>query len=192
MSEQHYFNLVAGLIALSVVVGGAVAFAAESHSTGSAPAPSAAAPDHLYMTIAFNPGTGLDEYFPGNMTVPAGVPVIFTITSYDNGTNVVPASNSQVSGTVGGSASMMTAGSSAMKTYTSLPMDGIAHTFTMVDKAYSLNVPIQSAASMSAPVTVIFTAYFNTTGTFTWMCMAPCDPTAMTQNGFMTGTVTVE
>src|SRR5574337_778054 len=53
---------------------------------------------HIYLSIAFNPYSGLDEVFPANFTIPAGADVVFTITNYDNGTNPIPASLAVVTG----------------------------------------------------------------------------------------------
>ncbi len=146
-------------------------------------------PDHLYLTIAFDPYTGLDQYFPANFSVPANVPVTITITNYDNGTNVVPAAFSQVLGTVGG-AETVTNATASQAAVSSIPADQIAHTFTLISSPYDINVPIP-AAQGTTPSVVTFTVVFGTAGQFVWHCMAPCDDAAMNTPGFMTGTVTV-
>src|SRR5712691_317816 len=51
---------------------------------------------HVYLNVAYNPYTGLDEYFPANFTVPTNVPIIITITNYDNGTNTVPSDYAKI------------------------------------------------------------------------------------------------
>lgn len=144
---------------------------------------------HLYLTISFDPYTGLDEYFPANFTVPANVPVTITITNYDNGTNAVSAAFSQVLGTVGGTETVTNATASGAAV-ASIPADEVAHTFTLISAPYDLNIPIP-AAQGTTPTVVTFTAVFTATGQFTWHCMAPCDDAAMTTPGFMMGTVTV-
>lgn len=146
-------------------------------------------PDHLYLTIAFDPYTGLDQYFPANFSVPANVPVTITITNYDNGTNVVPAAFSQVLGTVGG-AETVTNATASQAAVSSIPADQIAHTFTLISSPYDINVPVP-AAQGTTPTSVSFTIVFTTTGQFVWHCMAPCNGHAMTTPGYMTGTVTV-
>jgi len=145
--------------------------------------------DHLYLSVAYDPYTGLDKYFPANFTVPANVPVLITITNYDNGTNVVPATFSQVLGTVGGTETVTNATASGVA-LTSVPADQIAHTFTMDAASVNINVPIP-AAQDTTPTVVTFTVVFTTTGQFIWHCMAPCDMDAMKTPGFMMGTVTV-
>jgi hypothetical protein len=205
MTEQDWFNRVALGFAVVVLIGFvaglglAGAFGSGgSHSPSASPTGSAA-PVHLYLTISFNPGTGSDQYFPANFTVPAHTPVILTITSYDNGTNVVPAMYSVVSGAAGGTEMVTMNGIS--HPVPSVSTAGIAHTFTMMSDGAGMgmmaggmpavNLPIPSAASMSNPVTVTGEFYFNSTGPFGWMCLAPCDAGAMATMGLMAGTVTV-
>jgi hypothetical protein len=209
MSEQDWFNRVALGFAVVVLVGfvaglglaGAFGAGGAGHAANAA---GGAAPVHLYLTVAFNPVSGMDEYFPANFTVPAHTPVILTITSFDNGTNVVPAVYSLVTGAVGGTEMVTEHGVS--NPMTSVPTNGLAHTFTMMPAMSSgmpmhgmsmggmpmVNLPIPSAPSQSDPVTVSGEFYFNTTGQFSWQCMAPCDAGAMAQAGMMAGTVTVD
>lgn len=145
--------------------------------------------DHLYLTVAFDPYTGLDEYFPANFTVPANVPVLITITNYDNGSNMVPTGFNQVLGTVGGTETLTNATVSG-DAVASVPADHVAHTFTLDAAPYNLNVPIP-AADGQTPTVVTFTVVFTSAGQFVWHCMAMCDDVAMTTPGFMMGTVTV-
>ncbi len=145
--------------------------------------------DHLYLTISFDPYTGADQYFPGNFSVPANVPVTITITNYDNGTNPVPASFAQVLGTVGGTETVTNATATGA-VVTSIPAGQVAHTFTLISSPYDINVPVP-AAQGTTPTSVSFTIVFTTTGQFVWHCMAPCNGHAMTTPGYMTGTVTV-
>ncbi len=180
--------IVAGLaLVLGVVLGIGVGNAVH----GAAAPASNTAPAHIYLTVAFNPGTGLDEFFPGNFSVPVGVPVIFTITNYDNGTNLVSTADAQVSGTEGGTESVQLWGQAAQNV-TSVDTSTISHTFSVIQGPYSLNVPIPASTDLAHPTVVTFTATFGTTGSFTWRCMTPCDGTAMVTPGFMMGTVTVE
>lgn len=145
--------------------------------------------DHLYLTIGFDPYSGLDQYFPANFSVPASVPVTITITNYDNGTNIVPAAFSQVLGTVGGTETVTNATVSGTAV-TAVPVDQIAHTFTLMSSPYDINVPVPAAVG-TTPTVVTFTVVFTSAGQFVWHCMAPCDGAAMNTPGFMTGTVTV-
>ncbi len=155
--------------------------------------------DYLYLTIAFNPNNGMDQYFPANFTVPAHSTVVVTILNYDNGTNAVPAVYAQVLGTVGGSAQVSVPSTGQVSTVTSVPIDRISHTFTVPTLGGSsasgtpaVNVPIPASASMLDPVQVTFTLHVGASGSYTWMCMAPCDPGSMTTPGLMTGTLVVE
>lgn len=208
MRDQTWFTLVALSMGVGVVLAGFVAVSwGSSTAAPSAPAAtstSVPAVDLMYLTIAFNPSTGTDEYFPANFTLPAHELIEFTITSYDNGTNVVPASAAMVMGTVGGVAELQAAPGDRAMTFSQLPMDRIAHTFTVQSPtggstamgmggspSYLLNVPVESAASLASPAVVTFSAYFNQTGSLAWMCLAPCDPTAMLMAGFMSGTISV-
>ncbi len=145
--------------------------------------------DHLYLAIAYDPYTGLDKYFPANFSVPANVPVVITITNYDNGTNAVPAAFTQVLGTVDGTETVTNATASGVPV-TSVPVGQVAHTFTLITGPYTINVPIP-AAQGTTPTVVTFTVVFTSAGQFQWHCMAPCDDAAMTTPGLMTGFVTV-
>lgn len=192
--EQTWFNVVAGVVALAVVLGvflGASLSPGSANASGSAP-PASATVDHLYLTVAFDPVTGLDQYFPANFTVPAHTLVIVTVTNYDNGTNTVPASAGQVVGTVGGTI-VVAAPGAAPQTVSAVDVTDIAHTFTVpgTGGAYQLNVPIPPAGPTGAPTVVTFGTYFNSTGSLVWMCLAPCDGESMSTPGLMTGTITV-
>jgi hypothetical protein len=145
--------------------------------------------DHLYLTISFDPYTGLDQYFPANFTVPANVPVIITITNYDNGTNMIPNGFNKILGTVGGTESITNATATGVAV-SSVPADRIAHTFTLMGAPYDVNVPVLAAVGQTPTVTT-FTVVFTATGQFVWHCMAMCADAAMTTPGFMMGTVTV-
>ncbi len=177
--------ILVGVIVLSLgVLGGGILGHAAAPQTVSTPRP-----EQLYLTVAFNPYTGADEYFPANFTVPANVPVTITVTNYDNGTNPVPASFAKVLGTVGGTETVTNTTASGASVTSVLPTQ-VAHTFTLIDTPYQINVPIP-AAQGTTPTVVAFTAVFTTAGQFVWHCMAPCDGHAMVTAGFMTGTITV-
>lgn len=189
MNDQQWFNRVALLAGVLVVVGGGFALIAGAPAPVAAP-PSASA-DYLYLTIAFNPVTGMDEYFPANFSVPVGVPVVVTITNYDNGTNLISPTFGQVAGVFGNEATVWSNGSSIPVTYASQPITNVAHTFTIQQTGEHLNVPVPPAGPTGLPTVVEFTTEFNVTGEFTWMCMAPCDSTSMQTPGLMAGTVDV-
>jgi hypothetical protein len=191
MNDQAWFNRIALIAVVTVIASAGVATYLGQSSAGSPrAAPAAAGPGHLYLTYAFNAGNGLDQVFPANFTVASHVPVFISITNYDNGTNPIPMMNAQVRGTVGPVNRMMMGSMMGGSTFWSLSSDAITHTFTMMSGS-NLNVPIPPAADLSHPSVLTFVAYFNSTGAFQWMCLAPCDGTAMVSLGFMTGTVTV-
>ncbi len=179
--------IVAGL---ALVLGVALGIGIGNSMRGSATSSTPPGPEHLYLTIAYDPATGLDEFFPANFTVSANVPVTITITNYDNGTNPVSAADASVSGTVGGTELVQLWGQAAQNV-TSVDTTQVSHTFSLLESPYSLNVPIPVSTNLAEPTVVTFTALFGTTGTFTWRCLTPCDPVAMVTPGFMTGSVTV-
>lgn len=191
--------LTAAWLAFVVASSFTIALPALPSFGGHAPASAGgASTDYLYLTIAFNPTSGLDEYFPANFTVPANVPVVIQITNYDDGTNAVPAGYTSVAGTAGGTMTVQYGGTTAAKsTVTSVDAGAIAHTFTIPSMGsgasgtpQKLNVPVP-AATAAGPTVVTFTVTFPTAGAIVWLCMAPCDPSSMATPGLMTGTVSV-
>lgn len=72
--------------------------------------------------------------------------------------------------------------------------DTTMHTLTAND--LNLNLTINAATSASQPATGSATFTPEKTGSFQWMCMNPCDTNngewAMSQKGFMQGTITVK
>ena len=191
MDDSDWFTVIAGFFVLGALLVGAVAVLEEAPPGRAAVSdgPSGSV-DHLYLTIAFDPALGYDQYFPANFSVPADALVLVTITNYDNGSNPVPAAARAVTGTVGGTETVTTGTPAATETVAGLPPGDLAHTFTIPQ--LGLNVPIPSAMSVAAPSITSFAAFFNGTGTLSWICQAPCDPVSMMTPGFMSGTVTLE
>jgi len=136
-----------------------------------------------------------DQYAPANFTVPAHTLLEFTLINYDTGQNPVTPVQAAVSGTLGDCIYLNATPTALGPCVHSVPTGFIAHTFSFVGGAYAgFNVPLPSA--INSPVggigaSVTFFTYFNQTGTFTWNCLAPCDPYSMATSGFMTGTMTV-
>lgn len=196
MSESSWYTWVAAGMALVVVVGLVAGLGLGSgygtRTTGSSGASGSNGPVYLYLTIAFNPVNGMDQYFPANFSVPAHTLVHVVITNYDDGVNLVPAEYAQVRGVVGGTISWANASMVSPETASSIGLDQISHTFTLNAQGYALNVPVPAATDVAHPTTVAFATYFNTTGVFDWNCMAPCDPGSMATLGYMAGAVTVE
>lgn len=146
-------------------------------------------PDYVYLSIDGNPDRNLsmDQYSPANFTVAANTLVIFVITNYDTGENPTSAPYNNVSGTVGGVEYL----NGSTTGVSSIPSGEVAHTFSILSGPYKGFNAVMPAAGNTTPTVVQFSAYFNTTGVFTWQCMAPCDPTSMATPGYMQGTITV-
>lgn len=74
-----------------------------------------------------------------------------------------------------------------------LNYDGGTHTYTSAD--LGLNVEIKGSTKKGQPAETDYTFTPTKTGTFNWMCADPCDggngQWAMTQQGYMQGTITV-
>jgi hypothetical protein len=120
-----------------------------------------------------------------------------TIISYDTPTMGSTDQEGKVTGTVGGIVYLLN-GTTAMGTdptqqygrnVTAVPGSMLAHTFTIPQ--FGINIPVVGGD------TVIAYFYLNQTGTFEWLCETPCGfgstgmQGAMTANGWMQGTVTV-
>ena len=156
--------------------------------------PSSAVPVMLTINNPFdttNNGSA-DQYSPANFSVPAHTLLEFVITNYDNGVNPPPSKYTNVSG-VNGNCIYLNASAAGLGACAhSLPGDQIVHTFTV--PALNLSVPVPTAANTSAGASgsqVIFFVTFDTPGSYTWQCMAPCDAWSMDAPGFMEGTLTV-
>ncbi|MGA8664382.1 MAG: hypothetical protein WB809_04860 [Thermoplasmata archaeon] len=138
-----------------------------------------------------------DQYAPANFSVPANTLLEFTITNYDTGQNPVePVSEANVNGTVDNCIYLNSTPTSLGPCVHSVSPGFVVHTFSFESGPYAgFNIPIPSAINTPSEggvgTTVTFFAYFNETGTFTWNCLAPCDPFSMQTTGFMTGTMTV-
>lgn len=187
MRDPDWYGVVAGVIALGVLILGGLAIVGEGKVAPPAPGPRG--PDYLYLTVAFNPSSGIDQYFPANFTVPSHTLVVISITNYDDGTNQVPAALGLVTGTIGGTESVSAGGSASAHSVTSVPLTGLAHTFSV--GSIGLNAPIPSATDPSTPSVTSFVLMFNQSGTLVWYCQAPCDPMSMMMMGFMSGVITV-
>ena len=138
-----------------------------------------------------------DQFAPANFSVPADTLLEFTITNYDTGENPVTPAQASVNGTVSNCIYLNSTPTVLGPCVHSVPTGFVAHTFSFESGPYQgFNVPVPSANDSNSGeggsgATVTFFAYFNETGTFTWNCVAPCDPWSMAHDGFMTGTMTV-
>ncbi len=193
MRDASWFNLVAGVIAVLIVVIGALAIAyptVSAPTAASRPGPATNPTVYRNLSIAFDSATGAFDYSATMLTVPAGVTVVFCITNYDPSIAQIPAaSDALVVGTVGGVATIAAGGHSAA--VRSVAMSDIAHTFTISSGAYHLNVPIPPASASNDPTIVTFSVIFAMTGTFNWGCAVLCGPEGTMARDVMYGTLTV-
>jgi hypothetical protein len=169
LSRAERLLIVGVIIPVSLIAGAIITEVAEpqGHTLASSP--------HLYLTVGFNFTTGEDQYFPANFSIPVDVPVVISITNYDDGANPVPDSVGKVTGTVDGTAIV---NGEAIR---SMSGENVSHTFTI--PALGVNVPLPALS------TVTFTLLVEQAGVYEWHCMAPCDANAMVTPGFMRGTL---
>lgn len=138
---------------------------------------------------------GWPKFTPADFTVHKGQKVVLTIKSFDDGTAPLPA-GSPYSAVEGGTETV------DGQAVTSIPDNEISHTFTI--PFLGINVPIPAVTSANAAagsqppyVEVVFTFTPTKSGSFMWMCTAPCGSGpmgmggAMVTMGWMRGTVTV-
>jgi hypothetical protein len=205
MDDNRWYTqtalVIAGVFVIAILTGLALggAFSGTSPSTG-APVPSA--PTYLYFTVTTSAATQYDTYYPANVSVPHGVPVIITITCYDNGSNPPPTALDSVIGTAGGTANFSFPNGSIQQ-LSSLPASEISHTFTVTLPGVAgqlllgagdpaVNVPVPASSNGIAPAIVTFEVTFPNAGSrFVWRCDAPCDPYSMITPGFMIGAIYV-
>jgi hypothetical protein len=146
MKDQDYFNAVAGVVAVAVVVIAGILLVAFPNGTGPATATSASGPtSYVNLSISINATTGWPQYSPANFTVPQGR-VVFTITDHDAMMSWTGCPCA-VKGTVNGVETFN--GTS----YSTAPNSNVAHTFSI--PALGLNVlsPGQSVVMFTLDVT---------------------------------------
>jgi|GEM_PF-3084932 len=193
MRDQGWFNLVAGIAAVLVVVLGAVLMAYPSVNGLSPAARSGTVGNptvYRNLTIALNPSTGEFDYTSTLLAAPLGVTTVFTITNYDPGIAYVPASSdARVVGTVG-NVMWVEAGGHGVQV-SSIAMSDTSHTFSISSGAYHLNVPIPPAGMAGQPTKVTFSVIFTLPGSFNWGCIVLCGPMGMVGRDAMWGTISV-
>lgn len=159
----------------------------------SAATPSSALPVLLSINNPFDTANNstMDQYAPANFSVPSNTLLEFILVNYDGGLNEPAAQYTNVNGTLNDCIYFESTSAGLGPCSHSLSASRVAHTFTV--PALHLNVPVPAASTTpgGAGATVIFFATFATPGTYTWLCMAPCDPASMATPGFMQGTITV-
>lgn len=191
MSDQRWFNAVAAIAVLAVLVVGAALLVLAPSGAGTPRVTSGPASSTVYrnLTITFNPTAGTYDYSALALAVPTNVRVVFTITNYDPSTAALPsASDAVVSGTYDSSPMTVTVNGLVSMTQ-GLPVNDVSHTFSMSDAFYHLNVPIPPASSPAVPSTVTFSAEFRSTGTYAWGCIVLCGTSGMMDR--MAGYLTV-
>jgi len=203
---NSWYTKVAAVVAAIFVVSILTGIALGGYFSPPGPAstePTSALPTYLYFTVTTSAHTDYDTFYPANVSVPHGVPVVISITCYDNGLNPVPSTFANVIGTVGGSANFTLGPDQAPQELSALPMANISHTFsvTLPGQAGALllgagkpmiNVPVPASPDGINPAIVTFTVTFPDAGVqYEWRCVAPCDPYSMQTPGFMIGSIDV-
>lgn len=191
MQDGSWFGLVAGLVAVAIVVAGAVALVSPpANGIPTATRPSASPTVYRNLSIAYDPSQGSFGYSTTQLAVPAGVAVQFTITNFDPGLAILPTpSDARVLGTVGGSISLTAGGQTT--SCQSVPTSDVSHTFSLSDGVYHVNVPIPPASPAGTPTVVTFVVDFATPGTFNWGCAVLCGPGGMMARDAMYGVIVV-
>ncbi len=180
MRDQIYYDLVAGVLSVGVVVAGGVTFAAAP-----ARAPGGWGADgtsYVNLSVVVDPANGWPRFSPANFSVSSGK-VVVTITDEDS-VMAWAACTCVVAGTVGGFESIN-------GTHVAQVDDAnVAHTFTVPALGINALSPGQSVVS--------FTLDLTAPGSYVWLCEAPCGQGTdgytsppMGIAGFMTGTMTV-
>jgi plastocyanin len=187
---------IAGVVAV-VAMGGALVALAGCGSAANV-ASAAAAPagpvvqQHLEIVTGRMLGKpGWPQYQPAAWTAQAGDTVVLTIVSHDDGTAPLPAGSpyAQVQGTATGTELVNG------KPVSSIPVDQVAHTFTVPALGINLAIPV---APKGGTITVQATIHFAKAGVYYWHCNAPCGTGAnglggpMAAPGWMEGTITVQ
>lgn len=141
---------------------------------------------------------GWPKVSPANISFPKGSTVVLTIINYDDGTAPLPPSSPY--GDVWGSDptyGLISGGTETVdgKVVTQIPNDKISHTFTI--PGLLVNIPIPAVPPNKKTTTVVFKFQVNKSGTFLWLCVAPCGSGstgmggAMGKDQWMRGFVTV-
>lgn len=125
------------------------------------------------------------QFTPTNFTATKGETVVLTITSFDPGVSVLPATFAKVSGTAGGTELV-----NGKAVHQISPNQG-AHTLTI--PALGINIVVPAVPVGQKSVTVQATFRVTKSGNFVWQCMAPCGtgPSGwsgpMAEKGYMGG-----
>src|SRR5580693_10445078 len=134
VSDDAWYTGVAVVAAAVLVTGvltGLELGGAFSNAHPAAPSAAPLVPEYVYFTVTTSAATEYDTYYPANLTVPSGEPIVITITSYDPGVNPVGSPYGNVIGTVGGTANYTLGTNQTPSTLSVLPTAEISHTFAV-------------------------------------------------------------
>lgn len=193
MRDQTYFNVVAAVAAVLVLVGAGIALVVAPR--GAAPARGAGAGHpgpiaYRNLTISYDPSAGGFAYGQAALEIPLNVRVIFTITSLDSASATLPTpADSDVVGTDGGGMQIVNENGSVF--VANIPPREVSHTFSLSDAFYHLNVPVPATDGAGVRAVVSFSATFAAPGTYAWGCVVLCGEADMHLQGLMYGTLTV-
>ncbi|MGA8274800.1 MAG: hypothetical protein WB789_09755 [Thermoplasmata archaeon] len=177
MDRSRQLKLVAvGVVAIVVAVGVLLLFTfgvlVPTHpaSTTSPTGPKT----YLNLTIAYDTATGVGNFTTPFISVVAHTLVVVTITNYDpTASPLFVPWDDHVVGTIGGNESVNCGKGTDI--VSSLPSNGISHTFTVLDAYYNISVPIPPALSLGVPCAVTFELTMNQSEMTSWGCVANCD-----------------
>lgn len=164
--------VVAVVVVAAVLLFFAVGFLVPSRSSSSPSLPTVKT--YVNLTITYDPATQIANYTTPFISIVAHTLVVMTITNHDPSASplFVPWDN-HVVGTVGGNESVNCG--AGTETVTSLPSNGVSHTWTVLDSYYNISVPIPPAPSAGTPCVVTFELVANQSEMTTWGCVADCD-----------------
>ena len=164
--------VVAVVVAAVVLIFFAVGFLQPPRSSSSPSLPTEKT--YVNLTITYDSATQIGNFTTPFISVVAHTLVVMTITNYDPTASplFVPWDN-RVVGTVGGNESVNCG--SGTESVTSLPSNGVSHTWTVMDAHYNISVPIPPAPAPGAPCVVTLELTANQSEMTTWGCVANCD-----------------
>lgn len=150
-----------------------------------------------------SPSLAKYQYGAGIFQVPAHALITVIIHNYDSQTLLRNPYFSQVSGTVGGTASCAATSDAQLTSsqasfcngspYQVMPLDMTSHTFTIPSLGVSVPVGGIGGDGSKGYITIKFTFRTGGKGTFRWQCMVPCGAGMfgfggpMSQLGYMNG-----
>lgn len=193
MRDQAYFNVVAAVAAVLVLLAAGIALVVAPAGTVPAGVPGPGYPGptvYRNLTISYDPSAAGFAYGGVALEVPLNVRVIFSITNLDSTSATLPTlADAEVVGTDGGGMQIVNEKGSSF--VTSIPSREVSHTFSLSDAYYHLNVPVPATDGAEVRSVVSFYAIFAVPGTYAWGCVVLCGEADMHLPGLMYGTLTV-